>query len=532
MTSAQLSVVGTGFQIAGHVTAETEAVMRRADRLFHVVSDQMTRDWIDTLNPRAESLYDAYAVGRPRVDSYREMVARILSPLESGAHVCAIFYGHPGVYAWPGHEAIRRARAAGIPARMLPAISAEDCLYADLEVDPGLTGSQSYEASDFLSRQRVFDPCCALVLWQIGGIAVRDFRWDGLWNPDGLIALKERLLEAFPADHEVIVYRATGLPIGSPHIERIPLFRLEDAEVVIASTLFVPPLRTARGTRPGSRAIDFGRVTPSQASGSLTAVGLGYKVAGHVPLLSRRLMEQAERLFYLVVDPITGFWLRDLNPTATSLHLGYVAGEPSQASVDVMVATVMEAVEAGHDTVLATNGHAAIYMHLTHEALARTRAGGRRGRIVPGVSIEDCLIADLGIDPAMQGRTLLEATHFARFTTVVDTSTSLVLLQPGAVGVDYYRPGLEAYRPGLVELVEALARFYPPDHPIRIYETMALPIASPVTHTVPLRRLLDAPVTVRSTLWVPPLAPAPRDHAMLARLLDHAEEAQSAKVAS
>jgi hypothetical protein len=33
---------------------------------------------------------------------------------------------------------------------MLPAVSAEDCLFADLGVDPGAAGCQSHEAADFL----------------------------------------------------------------------------------------------------------------------------------------------------------------------------------------------------------------------------------------------------------------------------------------------------------------------------------------------------------------------------------------------
>jgi len=35
---------------------------------------------------------------------------------------------------------------------MLPAISSEDCLYADLGVDPATTGNASYDATDFLLR--------------------------------------------------------------------------------------------------------------------------------------------------------------------------------------------------------------------------------------------------------------------------------------------------------------------------------------------------------------------------------------------
>src|SRR5437899_1041057 len=104
---------------------------------------------------------------RIRDETYDDIVAEILSAVRSGTRVCVALYGHPGVFARPAHEAVRRARAEGFPARMLPAVSAEDCLFADLGVDPGENGCQSYEATDFLLRKREVDVSAALVLWQI-----------------------------------------------------------------------------------------------------------------------------------------------------------------------------------------------------------------------------------------------------------------------------------------------------------------------------------------------------------------------------
>src|SRR5437773_2103233 len=79
------------------------------------------------------------APGKPRRETYAEMVEELLAPVRAGHNVCAAFYGHPGVFVNPGHEAIRRARAEGFPARMLPAVSALDCLVADLGIDPAAT---------------------------------------------------------------------------------------------------------------------------------------------------------------------------------------------------------------------------------------------------------------------------------------------------------------------------------------------------------------------------------------------------------
>jgi uncharacterized protein YabN with tetrapyrrole methylase and pyrophosphatase domain len=156
--------------------------------------------------------------------------------------VCAVFYGHPGVFVYPSHRAIERARQEGFAASMCPGISAEDCLFADLGVDPGAQGCQSYEATHFLVRQRRFDPCTPLILWQIGVIADLSVREPGTRNEQGLRALVDTLVEHYCAEHEVVVYRAAQWPIGDPSIERIPLARLAAAEITPLSTLYVPPL--------------------------------------------------------------------------------------------------------------------------------------------------------------------------------------------------------------------------------------------------------------------------------------------------
>lgn len=241
MSGGRLTVVGTGYMVAGQVTPQALACIERAEKLFHLIADPATFAWIESLNPTAESLHDAYAEGRPRMDSYLEMVDRILGPVRRGLDVCAAFYGHPGVFVFPSHEAIRRARDEGYEARMLPGISAADCLFAELGIDPGKEGCQMYEATAFLFRQRRFDPACPLILWQVGAIAVESIGGDDLWGPEGLRVLTEVLLRDYPPGHEVVVYETARLPVSRSKILRVPLQELAEADVTSSSTLYVPP---------------------------------------------------------------------------------------------------------------------------------------------------------------------------------------------------------------------------------------------------------------------------------------------------
>lgn len=241
MGAGSLQVVGTGYLGAGHVAPQAVAAIRRADKVFSVTGDVLTSSWVANLNRSAESLVGLYAADKARSQTYREMVERILAAVRQGLDVCAVFYGHPGVLVTPGHAAVRQARREGYDAWMLPAISAADCLYADLGVDPGARGCQSFEATDFLLRCRRFDPTSSLLLWQIGSIGVATLP-SAACNRDGLALLGEVLEEHYPADHEVVIYEASELPVCEPVILRHPLAGLRDAEVSWASTLYVPPL--------------------------------------------------------------------------------------------------------------------------------------------------------------------------------------------------------------------------------------------------------------------------------------------------
>lgn len=170
------------------------------------------------------------------------MTEKILTAVRSGSRVCAAFYGHPGVYVAPSHDAVERARAEGFPARMLPAISAEDCLFADLGVDPAEQGWQSYEATDFLLRRYALEPSAGLVLWQVDAVGKLD--WNLAPEPRGLSVLADRLLEAYPSAHEVVFYHASIYPIAVPRIERIRLDAVSSLPHAPGPTLYVPPLES------------------------------------------------------------------------------------------------------------------------------------------------------------------------------------------------------------------------------------------------------------------------------------------------
>jgi uncharacterized protein YabN with tetrapyrrole methylase and pyrophosphatase domain len=237
-----LVVVGTGIRLVGQITFETFECLKRAPKLFYLVNDPAAAAWIRGLNPSAETLEDCYVPGIARARIYKVMADRILAAVRSGLDVCAAFYGHPGVFVDASHEALRRARREGFPARMLPGISAEDCLIADLGIDPGDAGCQSFEATDFLLRRRRFDRSSSLILWQVGVLGEASVRDDVSCRRERLAFLTKVLRRSYPARHRVIVYEAALYPVCDPVIRRVPLNKLEREALLPWTTLYVPPM--------------------------------------------------------------------------------------------------------------------------------------------------------------------------------------------------------------------------------------------------------------------------------------------------
>ena len=241
MTSqGSLAVVGLGMMLGAHLSPRSRSHIEQADVVFALVSDPLVELWVQDMRPDMHSLQPYYREGKVRLDSYREMVEAMLVEVRAGRRVCGIFYGHPGVFAMVPHKAVAGARAEGFEAVMEPGISAEDCLYADLGIDPGTYGCAHYEASQFMFCQRRVDPSAYLVLWQIGIAGDRSLSRFAT-GADYRRLLVELLAGDYPPEHEVIAYEAATLPIVAPRLERMRLADIVDADLRLQTTLVIPP---------------------------------------------------------------------------------------------------------------------------------------------------------------------------------------------------------------------------------------------------------------------------------------------------
>jgi diguanylate cyclase (GGDEF)-like protein len=242
--SAGLVVVGSGIQFGRHASERCLSEIREAEVVF-CLADPFALAMIRGLRPDAINLGAHYATGKDRRQTYREIDDAIMAQVRAGRQVCAVFYGHPGVFADVPHRVVRKAREEGIPARMEPGISAEACLYADLNIDPGHRGVQSMEATHFMVYDRQPDTAGLVLLWQValsGDLSCSRLHAER----EGVQALVDKLLRWYPADHEVVLYEAARLPIETPRAERLRLRDLPTAHYEEYTTLVIPPLGALR----------------------------------------------------------------------------------------------------------------------------------------------------------------------------------------------------------------------------------------------------------------------------------------------
>jgi len=247
----KLICVGSGIRAISQFTLEAQACIREADMVYISVADPVTVKWIEEQNPNHFDLYQYYANDKPRYLTYAQMTERMLMDVRAGKFVVSVFYGHPGVFVNPSHDAIAVARSEGYHAKMLPGISAEDCLFADLGIDPSRVGLQTVEATDLLLRKREPQIDTNVIIWQVGCVGDVGFQFSGFENGNFPVLL-DYLASYYGEDHKITNYVAPQYPNGDPIIEEYSIQELRQPEnarqISGISTFFIAPMKSTGRT--------------------------------------------------------------------------------------------------------------------------------------------------------------------------------------------------------------------------------------------------------------------------------------------
>jgi precorrin-3B methylase len=248
--------------------------------------------------------------------------------------------------------------------------------------------------------------------------------------------------------------------------------------------------------------------------GSLVCVGTGMRLAGQITPIAQSYIENADVVLALPSNTFARKWLQGMAREYICLtpHYDLVEeeGQNRRDTYRAMTHDIMEHVRAGKTVCAAFYGHPGIFACVAHLAMAAARKEGYEAHMEPGVSALDCMVADLGIDPAAHGLQSMETTQFMMFQRPLDPSSLLVLWQPGVAG-DLSLKRFETVPARLQVLVDKLARYYPLEHEVILYEASTRPFEPTRIDKMALRDLPAAEVTMATTLVIPPAQAFVRD---------------------
>jgi len=259
--SGYLVIVGTGIKAVSHFSLETIGHIKSADSVFYHANSGVTATYIRELNPSAIDLYEYYGEGKERNVTYVQMAELMLREVRRGRYVVGILHGHPGFFVKAGRRALAIADLEGHATRLLPGISAIDCLIADLRIDPGYVGLQILKASHILRKNGTPATNNHLALIQVGSVGDPTFSFTG-FKRTKFDEFFGKLISIYGEEQDSVYYVAPIFPEVPPVIvvRKLAEYRERQAlDTVNASTLYLPPKGVAFASLTTRQAFDDDR---------------------------------------------------------------------------------------------------------------------------------------------------------------------------------------------------------------------------------------------------------------------------------
>jgi len=225
MTSVRLHVVGLGPGSPDLLTLETRRLLESGVRVILRTRHHPTVAALPG-SERFEDCDDLYRDGQDFEAVYEAIAGRVLDAARGGDVAYAV-PGHPLVAEATVERVVAQARAADIAHRVYPAVSFADVAASALGID--FARVQLCDALDLrIDAQRP-----ALI--------------SQLFDRDTVAMLKLRLLDTYPAEHQVTVL--SGLGSGDERIENVVLHELDHRPFGYLDSLFVPAIPPLQDVR-------------------------------------------------------------------------------------------------------------------------------------------------------------------------------------------------------------------------------------------------------------------------------------------
>lgn len=250
-----LALVGTGIKTISHLTEEAKGYIVSCDKVLYLVNEPLLESYIKKISKKSQSLDLIYFQSQSRENAYRKIANKILTEIEDVNSLCVVMYGHPCVFATPGLLALSEFKNNdNVEIVVCSAISAQDCLYADLRFDPGDGGVQTFDATEYLLYDKLIDTSSHLVIYQIGMIGNLGLPTNSV-NMEAIDFVKNKLIGLYHKNKKAIIYESALYPSTKPKILEFNLNNLNKQDLTTISTLYIPPIKVQR--KANSDALKF-----------------------------------------------------------------------------------------------------------------------------------------------------------------------------------------------------------------------------------------------------------------------------------
>ncbi len=242
MPVVDIYIVGLGVLNIDQITRETERAIRRSNEVLYVDTGIATQTYLESLCPRVTSLFEtSYKETGKRLNAYHHMAARVLDAALDHPPVTFAMHGHPIVGAYAPFLIRDLAGLLALQVQVLPGISAMDCLFAELMVDPCVAGMQMYEATDLLLRRQSLQPDVPALIWQIGCVETT-LHTMRVSKPERFERLRSHLLRFYLPQHVISAVYSTPHPLMPSTMHRFAVGNLCDYAHLLhpGFTLFIP----------------------------------------------------------------------------------------------------------------------------------------------------------------------------------------------------------------------------------------------------------------------------------------------------
>jgi tetrapyrrole methylase family protein/MazG family protein len=226
-SSPGITILGLGPGNPDHLTREAWDVLNSATEIFLRTSQHPTVTALPS-TLEVHSFDELYESEENVEEVYREIVARVLELGERPRGVVYAVPGNPFVAEATAPEIVRRAKAAGIPVRLVHGLSFIEPILSALGVDL-LPQTAIVDALDLVSQHHpLFPPNAPALIAQVHSKQVAG-------------EIKITLMAQYPDEHPVQLVHAAGTV--DENVETIPLHDIDRSEYIAALTaLYVPPL--------------------------------------------------------------------------------------------------------------------------------------------------------------------------------------------------------------------------------------------------------------------------------------------------